>query len=191
MGLIREFCTIQFGLIRELRVINLPVMKNLKILSIALLIISFATPIMAKADNMAMNHLIKAYLGIKDALATDDSKAANEQAKLFVTAVKEVNSTPGMAKNTTWTKYAEQLRFNGDHISESASFDHQREHFGKLSDDFYAVVKALQTNNITLYRQYCPMKKQYWLSQSATILNPYYGKSMSECGQVKETLKGK
>lgn len=164
-------------------------MKHLKTLSIALLITGFST--MVKADSPAVSHLVKAYLGIKDALATDNSKAANEQAKLFAAAVKEVGASPmDAAKKATWVKYAEKLRFNSEHIGESQSIDHQREHFGKLSDDFYAFIKASKENNVTLYRQYCPMKKQYWLSQSDKISNPYFGKSMDECGEVKETLKG-
>jgi hypothetical protein len=143
------------------------------------------------ADNTAISHLIKAYIGIKDALTVDDSKAANAQAKLFTAAVKEVNgSALDAAQKAAWTKYAEKLRFNGDHIGESTDIAHQREHFQALSDDFYNAIKSLKANDITLYRQYCPMKKAYWLSQSNKIANPYYGKAMDECGEVKETIKG-
>lgn len=164
-------------------------MKALKTLTL-LLFITVSTQIKA-ADNMAVSHLIKAYLGIKDALATDNSKAANAQAKLFTAAIKEVNpASLNETQKAAWTKYAEQLRFNGDHIGESQDIDHQREHFQKLSDDFYKLIKSLKANDITLYRQYCPMKKAYWLSQSEKITNPYFGKDMDECGEVKETIKG-
>lgn len=163
-------------------------MKTLKILTLTFLI-AVGTQVKA-ADNAAISHLIKAYLGMKDALATDNSKAANAQAKLFTAAVKEVSgSTMDAAQKATWTKYSEKLRFNGDHIGESADIAHQREHFQKLSDDFYGLIKNIKTNDITLYRQYCPMKKAYWLSASDKISNPYYGKDMDECGEVKETIK--
>jgi len=164
-------------------------MKTFKILTLTFLI-AIGTQVKA-ADNAAISHLIKAYLGMKDALATDNSKTANAQAKLFTAAVKEVTaSTLDAAQKAAWTKYAEKLRFNGDHISESTDIAHQREHFKALSDDFYAVVKSVKGNDITLYRQYCPMKKAYWLSASEKISNPYYGKEMDECGEVKETIKG-
>jgi hypothetical protein len=164
-------------------------MKTLKALTLFLFIVT-ATQVKA-ADNTAISHLIKAYLGIKDALATDNSKAANAQAKLFTAAIKEVNTgTLDASQKTTWTKYSEKLRFNGDHIGESTDIAHQREHFQKLSDDFYSLIKSLKSNDVTLYRQYCPMKKAYWLSQSDKIVNPYYGKEMDECGEVKETIKG-
>lgn len=163
-------------------------MSTLKVFAL-ILFIAIGAQVKA-ADNAAISHLIKAYLGMKDALATDNSKAANAQAKLFTAAVKEVNaSTMDATQKAAWTKYGEKLRYNGDHIGESADLAHQREHFQKLSDDFYGLIKNMKTNDITLYRQYCPMKKAYWLSASDKISNPYYGKDMDECGEVKETIK--
>lgn len=163
-------------------------MKTVKILTLTLLMAIGAQ--VKAADNAAISHLIKAYIGIKDALATDNSKAANAQAKLFTAAIKEVNAgTLDATQKAVWAKYGEKLRFNGDHIGESADIAHQREHFQKLSDDFYGLIKNMKNNDITLYRQYCPMKKAYWLSQTDKVANPYYGKEMDECGEVKETIK--
>lgn len=164
-------------------------MKNIKTIGLIFLL-AFAAQVKA-ADNPAIAHLIKAYIGIKDALVTDNSKAANAQAKQFTAAVAEVNSsTLDADQKAAWVKYAEKLRFNADHIGESQSIDHQREHFANLSNDMYTVIKAIKTD-VTLYRQYCPMKKNYWLSQSKNIANPYYGGDMPDCGKVTETLGGK
>lgn len=164
-------------------------MKNIKILGL-LFLLALATPTKA-ADSPAITHLIKAYLGIKDALVTDNSKAANAQAKQLTAAVAEINnSTLDADQKAAWAKYAEKLRFNGDHIGESTDIEHQREHFANLSNDMYAVLKALKPE-ATLYRQYCPMKKNYWLSQSKTIANPFYGGDMPDCGKVTEMLNGK
>ena len=163
-------------------------MKTLKILTIALFV-TLGIQVKA-ADKTGISHMSKTYLGMKDALTADNSKAANAQAKLFTAAIKEVNpATLTAGQKTAWTKYSEKLRFNGDHISESTDLAHQREHFQKLSDDFYGLIKNTKANDVTLYRQYCPMKKAYWLSQSDKIANPYYGKEMDECGEVKETIK--
>jgi hypothetical protein len=52
----------------------------------------------------------------------------------------------------------------------------------------FEVVKGLKLNTAVVYRQYCPMKKSYWLSESPAIENPYYGNQMLTCGEVKETL---
>lgn len=163
-------------------------MKTIKILTLTFFIAIGAQ--VKAADNTGISNLIKAYMGIKNALATDNSKTANTEAKAFTEALKAVNvDAMDALQKAAWKTHSEKLRFNGEHIGESTDIAHQREHFQKLSDDFYALVKKTMANDVVLYRQYCPMKKAYWLSQSTVISNPYYGKEMAECGEVKETLK--
>src|ERR1700748_2338221 len=108
----------------------------------------------------AINNVYKSYLDIKNALANDNSKAANSAAKKFTEALKSIPADQMDAKQkAVWTKYAEKLRFDGEHISESTAIGHQREHFGSLSANIYEVVKAIQANDMVLYKQYCPMEK--------------------------------
>ncbi|HTK20213.1 MAG TPA: DUF3347 domain-containing protein [Mucilaginibacter sp.] len=166
-------------------------MKTIKYLAAIVLFIAVNTVKAAPADlHSAINNVYKSYLGIKNALATDNSKAANDEAKKFTAALKDVPvNTMDAKQKAAWTKYAEKLRYDGEHISESTAIDHQREHFGSLSTNFYEVVKALQTNDMVLYKQYCPMEKKSWLSESSAIKNPYFGKKMLDCGMTKETLK--
>jgi len=166
-------------------------MKTIKYLAAIVLFVAVTTVKAAPADlHSAINNVYKSYLGIKNALATDNSKAANDEAKKFTAALKDVPvSQMDAQQKAAWTKYAEKLRYDGEHISESTAIDHQREHFGSLSNNIYAVVKAFQTNDMVLYKQYCPMEKKSWLSESSTIKNPYLGKKMPDCGTTKETLK--
>lgn len=166
-------------------------MKTIKYL-IAIILFVTATQVQASpADvNAALNNVFKSYLGIKNALAADNSTTANDEAKKFTEAIKAVPVSQMNAKQKAeWTKYAEKLRFDGEHISESTAIAHQREHFGNLSTNMYAVLKAFPANDIVLYKQYCPMEKKSWISESATIKNPYAGKKMLDCGMTKETLK--
>ncbi|HWD89804.1 MAG TPA: DUF3347 domain-containing protein [Mucilaginibacter sp.] len=138
----------------------------------------------------AINNVFKTYLDIKNALAADNSKAANDAAKKFTAALKDVTADQMDAKQkNAWQKYGEKLRYDGDHISESTEIAHQREHFGNLSANMYAVLKAFKDNDMPLYRQYCPMEKKTWLSESSTIRNPYLGKKMPDCGVTKESFK--
>ena len=138
----------------------------------------------------AINDVFKGYLGIKNALATDNGKAANEEAKKFTEALKSVPIDQMDAKQKeAWAKYAEKLRFDGEHISESGAIKHQREHFGSLSTNMYAILKAFPANDMTLYKQYCPMEKKSWISETQAIKNPYLGNKMLDCGSTKETMK--
>jgi hypothetical protein len=71
---------------------------------------------------------------------------------------------------------------------------HQREHFDLLSRDMIDLVNATGSSQ-TLYKDFCPMynnkKGAFWLSETKEIKNPYYGKEMLECGEVKEEIKAK
>jgi len=166
-------------------------MKTVKSLAVIILFIAANTVKAAPADlHSAINNVYKSYLGIKNALATDNSKVANDEARKFTAALKDVPVSAMDAKQkAAWTKYAEKLRYDGDHISESTAIDHQREHFGSLSSNMYELVKAFQTNDMVLYKQYCPMEKKSWLSESSAIKNPYFGKKMLDCGTTKETIQ--
>jgi hypothetical protein len=166
-------------------------MKSIKYILAIILFIATTQVNAAPADiNAAINNVLKSYLGIKNALVTDNSTATNDEAKKFTAALKAVPVDQMDAKQKAeWAKYAEKLRFDGEHIGESTAIAHQREHFGSLSGNMYAVLKAFQANDVLLYKQYCPMEKKSWISESAAIKNPYYGKKMLSCGVTKETLK--
>lgn len=165
-------------------------MKILRHFAIIVLLIAANTANAGPADvNTSVNNVLKSYLDIKNALAGDNSKTANEEAKKFTAALKVVSTDHMDAKQKAgWTKYAEKLRYDGDHIGESTNIAHQREHFGSLSANLYALLKVFHFNDLVLYNQYCPMVKKSWISESAAIKNPYFGKEMIACGVTKETL---
>ena len=41
-----------------------------------------------------------------------------------------------------------------------------------------------------LYEVYCPMAKASWLQTSKEVANPYLGKAMNTCGEVRGKVKG-
>jgi hypothetical protein len=165
-------------------------MKNVKSIFVALILIISAVSVKAQMAALPVDNLIGAYLDVKDALTADNSATAEAKAKILYTEISAIKiTTLPSAQQTAWKNYADKLSFDSRHISESAAIDHQREHFASLSKNMFALVKALKTNTATLYLQYCPMKKESWISNKAAIENPYYGKGMPDCGSVKETLK--
>ncbi|WEK18132.1 MAG: DUF3347 domain-containing protein [Candidatus Pedobacter colombiensis] len=78
-------------------------------------------------------------------------------------------------------------------IGVAKDIDAQRIVFSDLSKDFIARVKVSGLNSGELYVEYCPMalndKGASWLSNQKDIKNPYFGESMLNCGEVKETIK--
>ncbi|MFI5137891.1 MAG: DUF3347 domain-containing protein [Sphingobacteriales bacterium] len=165
-------------------------MKVLKITAWSLLMtMLFIIPVKAQnaALNKSINTVISNYLALKDALISADGNAAESKAKVLLASINEVPKTGFTAKQLTlWTSYEPKLEFDSRHISEVNAVPHQREHFASLSNNLFAVLKGLKLNQKTLYRQYCTMKQQYFLSDATDGKDPYMG--MAHCSKVTETL---
>jgi hypothetical protein len=158
---------------------------------ILMFILIFNQTTKAQNQTTAVSQVLEAYLGVEKALVNDNSSMANDRAVTLVNAIEQVNAirlTPEL--KTVWAKNLVKLRYNSKYIKESKDIDEQRGYFASLSDAVYALVKSSKSAHPTVYREYCPMKKQYWLNPTAAIQNPYYGKQMLDCGKVTETIAG-
>ena len=62
-----------------------------------------------------------------------------------------------------------------------------RDAFGPLSDAVIAAAKADGWKDLSgLKVAYCPMANRSWLQKESAIRNPYYGSTMSTCGEFKK-----
>ncbi len=164
-------------------------MKTLKNLSLSL-ILACAVLVANAQANTSIDKITQAYLGLKNALVASDATAAKAKAATLLTVLSApVDKSLKPDQQKLLTANLEKLKFDSRHISESGAIDHQREHFESLSKNMYTVLSGLKANSTVLYEQYCPMKKAYWISEKSAIENPYYGKTMPDCGEVKATLK--
>ena len=152
---------------------------------------------MAQATtNEPLQPVINAYLDVKNALTADNGVAARSAAKVLFTAISDVatDKLPPVEQRV-WMEYKDKLSYDAEHMKGTDELGHLREHFMKLSDNFYNMVKVLNINSADLYYQFCPMandgKGAYWVSEKQAIRNPYFGKMMMSCGSTKETLKAK
>ncbi|MFA6088144.1 DUF3347 domain-containing protein [Mucilaginibacter sp.] len=159
-----------------------------KILLSLILIISI---ISVKAQNNSIDKITGPYISVKNALVGSNAELAKSRSKELLAALSTPAKGLNPAQQKLMAKYADKLKFDSRHISETTVIDHQREHFESLSKNMFALVSGLKMNNTTLYQQYCPMKKASWLSETEDVRNPYYGDDMLECGKVTATLKGK
>ena len=166
-------------------------MKTLKFLLILTIILTGFNN--ARADqptlSVAFNNVINSYLDIKNALIAGDATTAQAKAKSLTTALNTIpQKEMDIAQYKAWAAYASKLKADAQHISAQNNTDVKREHFATLSSNFMAVLKAFNVNKTTLYKQYCPMKKSYWLSEISAIKNPYYGNMMLTCGTTQDTI---
>jgi hypothetical protein len=143
-----------------------------------------------------INDVVSGYLRLKDALTNDNGDDAASAAKEMGEALVKVNESALAAdQKKIYGDVKDDIKEHAEHIGANGSnIEHQREHFDMLSQDMIALVKASGTSK-TLYKDFCPMynnkKGASWLSDTKEINNPYYGKQMPKCGEVKEEIKPK
>jgi len=147
--------------------------------------------------NQSMNNVLNAYYSLKDAFVASDTVKVNAAAsalkglldslkldevqKFDTLGFSSINGRPGdVAAELTGLLGEKEL-------------EKKRESFEMVSNAFYDMVRVVKPTGATIYYQYCPMafndKGAYWLSNADSIMNPYFGKKMLTCGEVKETLK--
>jgi Protein of unknown function (DUF3347) len=153
------------------------------------------TTITPAAVVFPVKEIIAGYLQLKNALAKDNGKDAATAGNAIVATLATVDMK-GLSKEQmkSYMDLADDLKEHAEHIGANAGkIEHQREHFVMLSKDVADLIKTFGNGAQTLYKDFCPMandgKGAIWISELKEIKNPYYGKSMSTCGSVKETMK--
>ena len=123
------------------------------------------------------NNLLSKYYSVKNALVNSDLKAASEAIIDFQNTIKSESSF----------RQKDDLNKAVDKLAKSSSIEKQRAVFNDVSTTMWQIVKSTDQVSQSVYYQYCPMKKAYWLSNETTIKNPYFGSSMLSCGNISET----
>jgi len=123
--------------------------------------------------------LLNSYLSSKEALVSSDEQAAK-------TAISKMNES--FKSDAKYSKNKE-LGAAIARLNEAGDLKSQRNAFALVSVLMWNATKENPKPSKPLYYQYCPMKDAYWISESSTIENPYYGDEMLECGVVKDVLK--
>ena len=147
-------------------------------------------------SSLTTKGIVSAYLNLKNALTNDNGKEAANAANGIKASLEKMNTgsfTPDQKK--TYEDVKDDLNEHAEHIaSNSTNISHQREHFDMMSQDMIDLVKSTGSTQ-TLYKDFCPMynnnKGASWLSETKEIKNPYLGKKMPTCGEVKEEIKAK
>lgn len=133
------------------------------------------------------------YSNLKDALANDDQEKAKESAETVVYSLKKIDMKLLSDKNAHnhWMKLESEIRASANSIASETDLKEQRNHFKHLSSHLSSALQ-LYGVGIKAYYQFCPMadnnKGAYWLSKEETILNPYFGKAMHSCGEIKYVI---
>lgn len=145
--------------------------------------------------NQKFTNFLNNYYKLKDALVSSDDALATQSAQLLAVSadsldlkeIKADSSIVTMAKG-----YVESVAAEAKALPQEKDLEAKRKSFQMISDNMYDLVRTVHFDKEVVYHQFCPMAFNdagaYWLSQSADIKNPYYGKKMLTCGEVKDSL---
>lgn len=145
-----------------------------------------------REEKIEVVRVIRKYLLLKESLVNDRedySNLANDIIKQIL-ATKESNLRGDNYKY--WDKKKESIIGGLKLIRGSEDIEKARKFFEGVSKEMAFLSKYFGPFREDLYLQYCPMAGDsgaYWLSESEEIKNPYFGKSMLGCGEVKMVIK--
>jgi Cu(I)/Ag(I) efflux system membrane fusion protein len=142
---------------------------------------------------MQLNTLFDQYIALKDAFVESDVKKAKQAAQKVRQALANVDMKLLMeVAHVQWMDISGNMDKQIKLIISSDNLEEQRSAFSGFSNQFYKAIKTFGLMGKTVYYQFCPMafnsEGAYWLSESNTIQNPYYGEKMIACGDTKEKL---
>jgi hypothetical protein len=70
-------------------------------------------------------------------------------------------------------------------LSKAKDLETARATFKPLSESLIQYLKDQKVPPGAYHEVYCPMAKASWLQTDKTVMNPYMGKAMIHCGQLK------
>ena len=149
------------------------------------------------AFNESYQQLMTGYYNLKDALVASDSVKANNASKELIRyadslEIDEIQGdSTGVIKETART-FTGTISGSAQALVKETTLEAKRKEFEMISDALWSLTRTVRYDGEKVYYQYCPMafnnKGAYWLSNQATIRNPYFGDEMLECGQVEDSL---
>lgn len=159
-------------------------MKIITTIAVALLFAS-----RADAQTVTLQPVLEQYITVKDALVKSDAVRTAAFAGQLVKTINGITAE-GLQKEErkAFEKQKAGLVKAAEKISKSGDLEKQRDAFAALSTGMWSLVKVAESISVTVYYQYCPMKKGYWLSLEPAIKNPYYGADMLNCGNIDSKI---
>jgi hypothetical protein len=141
-----------------------------------------------------LNEVLLDYIGMKQALSTDDSTKAlmkANQIKRSLTNVKADVLTENMKEK--WNKQSEKIEKCCKDVTLNENIVSQRKAFAKLTDIMTEITKEFGFRGRTIYLMHCADKNAgYWIVDTKDSDNPYLGKTHEgekPCAEVKEAWK--
>lgn len=155
-----------------------------------LIIIMLLLSKMGISQTASLQDILRQYLDLKNQLVESNAANAQKSATVLNGKIENLAAQALSEKEAkAFGSLKEVLNKQAKELSSQSDLAKQRLAFAGLSQSMIDLFKIVSVKESSLYVDYCPMKKAYWLSTEKTIRNPYYGNAMLSCGSIKETIK--
>ncbi len=131
------------------------------------------SPALTPAVNSVYDH----YLKIQSELAQDSLKGIAENANAIAQAVRADNQKALPAG----------VASQAGALAKAADVNSAREAFKPLSQSLIKYLAEHKVHSDSFTEVYCSMADASWLQSDTKVHNPYLGKSMPGCGEIKHT----
>ena len=142
--------------------------------------------------NNSLEDFLSYYLEIHNLLSNDQfdkvpglSKTLKEEMDYFD------YSTLNEAENKVFSKLNKLLISSMEHIEHLTDIKIYRKNFKWVSKATITLLDKVKYKDESLSIMFCSMANSEWVQKGEDVKNPFYGKSMLKCGEVKKTLSPK
>ncbi len=147
----------------------------------------------SKKAQVALLPVYREYFAMEDALGRDDLEEAKRAGSRMLRAIEETASdTFNGELLTLWEVQSKGMAEHLDGVPKFSKLEEARKSFLAISTRIILLAEVVKPGDAPLYILHCPMadnnKGADWLSRSKEIINPYYGKAMRACGEVKREI---
>jgi len=139
--------------------------------------IALASTYSAETHSAPLHVSLDQYINIQVALAADSLKGVPEAAAAIAVAAKDAKGV-----------IPEAVVPQAEALANANTIEAAREAFKPLSASLIGVLARQNEKSGHFYEAFCPMANASWLQTDRKIANPYYGKDMLTCGEIRKEL---
>ena len=147
-----------------------------------------------EAFRQQLGSVVRAYLDLASALASDDEKGAGKAFQAVQQALEKIDTAllRGRAHGL-WMEAADKMQKAIGTAAKGWTLESMRTGLALLSDVLAEAIVQFGAEGVgPIYKIHCPMafnnRGANWLQGDADVRNPYFGKAMPKCGEVVGTV---
>ncbi|WP_077407161.1 efflux RND transporter periplasmic adaptor subunit [Cellulophaga omnivescoria] len=138
--------------------------------------------------------VLESYILVKDDLVNGNATASAKNAKDMLQQIEEVNMKLLKTKDVRekGEMFINPIKKEIKLFVASKDITVQRKHFKIISEKLLSIIEIFGVN-FKVYSHFCPMangnKGAFWLSKEDRVVNPYFGETMLNCGEISQIIK--